>query len=180
MGAAPGTRRECFAYNDTVTLRLLLDALAVVLVIAGLAGTVLPVLPGALMVFGGLLVAAWADDFTRVGFGGLSIIAALGILSMVVDFAGSVLGAKRVGASPQALVGAAVGAIVGLFFGIPGLVFGPFVGAVLGELVARGGLIRAGKVGLGTSLGLLLAAIAKLILALAMIATFFAFYLFNR
>jgi uncharacterized protein YqgC (DUF456 family) len=99
---------------------------------------------------------------------------------MVVDFAGSVLGAKRVGASPQALVGAAVGAIVGLFFGIPGLVFGPFVGAVLGELVARGGLIRAGKVGLGTSLGLLLAAIAKLILALAMIATFFAFYLFNR
>lgn len=161
-----------------MTVRLLLDALAVILVIAGLAGTVLPVLPGALMVFAGLFVAAWADDFTRVGFGGLSIIAALGILSILVDFAGSVLGAKRVGASPQALVGAALGAVAGLFFGIPGLVLGPFVGAVLGELLARGGLIRAGKVGLGTSLGLLLAAIAKLVLALAMIATFFAFYLF--
>jgi uncharacterized protein YqgC (DUF456 family) len=163
-----------------VTLRLLLDALAILLVIAGLAGTVLPVLPGAILVFAGLLVAAWADDFARVGFGGLAIIAALGLISMGVDFLGSVLGAKRVGASPQALAGAAIGAVVGIFFGIPGIVLGPFVGAVLGELLARGGLVRAGKVGLGTSLGLLLAAIAKLVLAFAMIAVFFAFYLFNR
>jgi uncharacterized protein YqgC (DUF456 family) len=163
-----------------VTLRLLLDALAVLLVLAGLAGTVLPVLPGAILVFAGLFVAAWADDFARVGFGGLAIIAALGLISMGVDFLGSVLGAKRVGASPQALAGAAIGAVVGIFFGIPGIVLGPFVGAVLGELLARGGLVRAGKVGLGTSLGLLLAAIAKLVLAFAMIAVFFAFYLFNR
>jgi uncharacterized protein YqgC (DUF456 family) len=163
-----------------VTLRLLLDALAILLVLAGLAGTVLPVLPGAILVFAGLFVAAWADDFARVGFGGLAIIAALGLISMGVDFLGSVLGAKRVGASPQALAGAAIGAVVGIFFGIPGIVLGPFVGAVLGELLARGGLARAGKVGLGTSLGLLLAAIAKLVLAFAMIAVFFAFYLFNR
>jgi uncharacterized protein YqgC (DUF456 family) len=163
-----------------VTLRLLLDALAILLVLAGLAGTVLPVLPGAILVFAGLFVAAWADDFARVGFGGLAIIAALGLISMGVDFLGSVLGAKRVGASPQALAGAAIGAVVGIFFGIPGIVLGPFVGAVLGELLARGGLVRAGKVGLGTSLGLLLAAIAKLVLAFAMIAVFFAFYLFNR
>lgn len=163
-----------------MTLRLLLDALAILLVLAGLAGTVLPVLPGAILVFAGLFVAAWADDFARVGFGGLAIIAALGLISMGVDFLGSVLGAKRVGASPQALAGAAIGAVVGIFFGIPGIVLGPFVGAVLGELLARGGLVRAGKVGLGTSLGLLLAAIAKLVLAFAMIAVFFAFYLFNR
>ncbi|HSN19468.1 MAG TPA: DUF456 domain-containing protein [Usitatibacter sp.] len=162
-----------------MTLRLLLDALAILLVIAGLAGTVLPVLPGALLVFAGLVVAAWADDFARVGFGGLAIIAALGLISMGVDFLGSILGAKRVGASPQALAGAAIGALAGLFFGVPGLVLGPFVGAVLGELLARGGLIRAGKVGLGTSLGLLLAAVAKLVLAFAMIAVFVAFYLFN-
>ncbi|HEX6632711.1 MAG TPA: DUF456 domain-containing protein [Usitatibacter sp.] len=163
-----------------MTLRLLLDALAILLVLAGLAGTVLPVLPGAILVFAGLFVAAWADDFARVGFGGLAIVAALGLISMGVDFLGSVLGAKRVGASPQALAGAAIGAVVGIFFGIPGIVLGPFVGAVLGELLARGGLVRAGKVGLGTSLGLLLAAIAKLVLAFAMIAVFFAFYLFNR
>lgn len=162
-----------------MTTRLLLDALAVLLVIVGIVGTVLPVLPGALFVFAGLFVAAWADDFARVGFGGLSIVAALGLLSLLVDFLGSVLGAKRVGASRQALVGAALGAIVGMFFGIPGLILGPLVGAVLGEFLARGGLVRAGKVGLATSLGLLFAAIAKLVLAFAMVGTFLGFYLFN-
>lgn len=162
-----------------MTLRLLLDGLAIVLVVAGTAGTVLPAIPGALFVFAGLFVAAWADDFARVGFGGLSIVAALGLLTLLVDLAGSVLGAKRVGASRQALAGAAIGAVVGIFFGIPGLILGPFAGAVLGELLARGGLVRAGKVGLATSLGLLLAAVAKLVLAFAMVATFVAFYLYN-
>lgn len=162
-----------------MTLRLLLDGLAIVLVVAGTAGTVLPAIPGALFVFAGLFVAAWADDFARVGFGGLSIVAALGLLTLLVDLAGSVLGAKRVGASRQALAGAAIGAVVGIFFGIPGLILGPFAGAVLGELLARGGLVRAGKVGLATSLGLLLAAVAKLVLAFAMVATFLAFYLYN-
>ena len=162
-----------------MTLRLLLDGLAIVLVVAGIVGTVLPAIPGALFVFAGLFVAAWADDFARVGFGGLSIVAALGLLTLLVDLAGSVLGAKRVGASRQALAGAAIGAVVGIFFGIPGLILGPFAGAVLGELLARGGLVRAGKVGLATSLGLLLAAVAKLVLAFAMVATFLAFYLYN-
>lgn len=171
--------RGSFAYNDTVSVHLLHYAVAAVLVIAGLAGTVLPVLPGALLVFGGLFVAAWADDFARVGFAGLAIIGALGLLSMVVDFAASILGAKRVGASPLALAGATLGALAGLFLGIPGLLLGPFVGAVAGELMARRGWLRAGKVGLGAWLGLLFAAIAKLVLAFLMVATFLAFYLFN-
>jgi uncharacterized protein YqgC (DUF456 family) len=162
-----------------VTTRLLLDAFAVLLVAGGVIGTVLPELPGALLVFAGLFVAAWADDFARVGFGGLTIVALLGVLSLAVDFLASILGAKRVGASPQALAGAGIGAIVGMFFGIPGLILGPFAGAVLGELLARGGLLRAGHVGLATSIGMLLGAVAKLVLAFAMIATFLAFYLFN-
>jgi uncharacterized protein YqgC (DUF456 family) len=66
-----------------------------------------------------------------------------------------------------------------MFFGIPGLILGPFAGAVLGELLARGGVLRAGQVGLATSIGMLLGAVAKLVLAFAMIATFLAFYLFN-
>ncbi len=167
-------------YNDTVTPHLLYYALAAILVIAGLAGTVLPVLPGPLLVFGGLFLAAWADHFAHVGGVGLAIIAVLAALSFLIDFAGSILGAKRVGASPLALAGATVGAVVGIFLGIPGIVLGPFVGAVAGELLARGGLLKAGKVGIGTWLGLLFAAIAKLVLAFLMIATFLAFYLFNR
>ena len=157
----------------------ILYLLAAVLVIVGFAGTVLPVLPGTLLVFGGLLVAAWADDFTRVGFIGLALIAAMGAAAFAADFVASMLGAKRAGASPKALAGAALGGVAGIFFGIPGMLLGPFIGAVLGEFLARRNLLRAGKVGLGTWLGLLVAAVLKLGLCCLMVATFFAFYLAN-
>lgn len=158
----------------------ILYALAVILVIVGLVGTVLPVLPGVLLVFGGLFLAAWADQFARVGLVGLTIIGVLGLLAFGADFVASLLGAKRVGASPQALVGAAIGGTVGIFFGIPGMLLGPFVGAVGGELLARGRIRQAGKVGVGTWLGLLAAAVLKVVIAFLMIATFLAFYMANR
>jgi uncharacterized protein len=155
-------------------------AFAALLVLVGLAGTVVPVLPGVLFVLGGLYVAAcWAHGFTRVGPVGLGLIGALAALALVADFLASLLGAKRVGASARALFGAALGGIVGIFMGIPGMLLGPFVGAVLGELWARGGLAQAGKVGVGTWLGLAFAAIAKVVIAFLMIATFLAFYLVN-
>jgi len=155
-------------------------AIAVILVVLGVLGTVLPVLPGALLVFAGLFLAAWAQDFTRVGLWGLAIIGALMALSFAVDFIASMAGAKRVGASPKALVGAALGGLAGLFFGLPGILLGPFIGAVLGELIARGGFAQAARVGVGTWLGLLVAAVAKLVIAFLMIGTFAAFYVFNR
>jgi hypothetical protein len=154
-------------------------ALAALLVVIGLAGTVLPVLPGVLLVFGGLFLAAWAQDFTRVGSVGLTIIGILAALGFAADFIASLLGAKRVGASPRALLGASVGGIVGVFFGIPGLLLGPFLGAAIGEYWARGGLAQAGKVGVGTWIGLLVAAIAKVVIAFAMIGTFLAFYVLS-
>ena len=158
----------------------LLLILAVILVLLGLAGTVLPVLPGVLLVFGGLFLAAWAENFQHVGAVGLTIIGLLALLSFAADFVASLLGAKRVGASPLALAGAATGGVVGIFLGIPGVLLGPFIGAVAGEYLARGRLVQAGKVGLGTWLGLLIAAIAKVALAFLMIGTFFAFYVFAR
>jgi uncharacterized protein YqgC (DUF456 family) len=154
-------------------------AIAAILVLAGVLGTVLPVLPGALLVFAGLFLAAWAQDFTRVGMWGLAIIGALMALSFAVDLIASMLGAKRVGASPKALIGAAVGGMAGLFFGLPGILLGPFIGAVLGELIARGGFAQAARVGVGTWLGLLVAAVAKLVIAFLMIGTFAAFYVVN-
>lgn len=152
---------------------------AVVLVIVGLLGTVVPIIPGAALVFAGLLLAAWVDGFTRVGPVGLTIIGLLAALSWVADFVAGLLGAKRVGASPQALVGATLGGAFGLFLGIPGMILGPFVGAVGGELIAKRELVQAGKVGLGTWLGLVAAAVVKVIIAFMMIATFLAFYLLN-
>ncbi|MGZ5032664.1 MAG: DUF456 domain-containing protein [Usitatibacter sp.] len=153
--------------------------LAAAIVIVGLIGTVLPFIPGVLLVFGGLFLAAWADGYARVGAVGLSIIAALGLLSLAADFAASLLGAKRAGASPLALIGAAIGGGIGLFLGIPGLILGPFAGAVAGELLARGRIAQAGKVGIGTWLGLAVAAVLKVVIAFLMIATFLIFYLMN-
>ncbi|SFF52864.1 hypothetical protein SAMN04488120_10735 [Fontimonas thermophila] len=153
--------------------------LAVVgLVIVGLAGTVVPALPGLPVVFAGLWLGAWIDDYARVGVPTLVLLAVLVVLGMAVDFLASVLGAQRVGASRQAIAGAVLGSIAGMFFGLPGIVLGPFVGAVAGELWARSGATRAAHVGLATWLGLLLGAVAKLALALVMLGIFTFAYLF--
>jgi len=150
--------------------------LAVVLVVVGVIGTVLPALPGAPLVFLGLLVAAWADHFQKVGWFTLSVLAILTILTFVVDFMAASLGAKRVGASWLALAGAAVGMIVGLFFNIPGLILGPFLGAVLGEYLARRDWAQARRVGFGTWLGMLLGIAGKLALIFTMVGLFVLAY----
>ncbi|HQZ45843.1 MAG TPA: DUF456 family protein [Usitatibacteraceae bacterium] len=158
---------------------VILQVIAVVLVIVGLAGTVIPLLPGVAFVFGGLLLAAWADDFQRVGALTLTILGLLTALAIAADLLASALGAKRMGASPRAIVGATLGAILGLFFGLPGLVLGPFIGAVAGELSANRQLLHAGRAGLGTWLGLLLGSIAKLTLAFLMVGVFATAWLFS-
>jgi uncharacterized protein YqgC (DUF456 family) len=91
---------------------------------------------------------------------------------MAIDFAASALGAQRVGAHRRAVIGAALGALVGLFFALPGILLGPFVGAAIGEFSARGSLGGAGRVGLATWLGMALGGAAKLAIALSMIALF--------
>jgi uncharacterized protein len=151
--------------------------LAILLVFLGLAGTVLPLLPGVPLVFAGLLIAAWIDDFAKVGMPALVALGLLTLLSLTVDIAASSAGAGRAGAGRAALVGAAVGAFAGLFFGLPGLIAGPFLGAALGQLFVQRDLAAAGRAGTGAVVGLLLGALAKLALAVIMIATFVAAYL---
>ena len=146
--------------------------LVLLLVLAGIAGAVLPALPGAPLVFGGLLLGAWIDGFAKVGWFPLVVIGLLAALTFVVDLGATALGAKRVGASPLALVGAAVGTVAGLFFGFVGVVVGPFVGAALGEYLARRDVRQAGRVGLGTWLGIVLGSAVKFGLLLAMVGVF--------
>lgn len=159
---------------------LVYQVVAALLVIVGIAGTVVPVLPGAAFVFGGLLLAAWADGFQRVGGVTVAILGLLTALAVAADFAASAFGAKRMGASPRAVAGATLGAIVGIFFGLPGLVLGPFVGAVAGELSARRELRHAGRAGIGTWIGLLLGSIAKLALSFLMVGVFATAWLLGR
>jgi uncharacterized protein len=156
----------------------LLWALAAILVLVGLAGTILPMLPGVPLVFGGLLIAAWIGDFQRIGWPTLTILAILTMLAIVVDFVATMLGAKRAGASKLALLGAAIGSIVGLFFGLVGVFIFPFIGAVAGEYLARQKLDQASRVGFATWLGLLFGALAKLAMALTMVGVFaFAYFM---
>jgi uncharacterized protein YqgC (DUF456 family) len=146
---------------------------AVLLVAAGIAGLVLPALPGAPLLFAGLVCAAWAEGFAYVGAGWLAVLGALAALSYPIDLAAGALGARRFGASGRAVIGAALGALIGLFFGLPGILLGPFVGAVLAELLwERRNLRQAGRSGLGATLGLAIGVAAKLALAFAMLGIF--------
>ena len=152
--------------------------LAALMVIAGVAGSVLPALPGVGLVFGGLVVAAWADDFQRVGWITLTLLGVLTVASFAIDFAATALGAKRVGATRLAIVGAALGAMAGLFLGIPGLILGPFVGAVIGEMLSHGEWRKATQAGIATWMGLLFGTLAKLALVFTMLGIFlFAYFI---
>ena len=154
---------------DTQTILYLVAAL---LMVVGIAGTVLPALPGIPLVFAGMVVAAWAGDFQYVGWGWLVALGILTVLSLGIDLLAGSMGAKRVGASRLALAGAVLGSIVGLFFGPLGLFAGPFVGALVGELVNRRDLGQATKVGVGTWFGILLGTVLKLGLAFGMLGLF--------
>jgi uncharacterized protein YqgC (DUF456 family) len=153
-------------------LHILWYVLAAVLIVIGIAGSILPALPGIPLVFCGLLLAAWADGFHHVGAFTLIVLGAMTVLALIVDFVAGVAGAKRVGASQLAVIGAAIGTLVGFFFGLPGLLLGPFLGAVIGELVAGGTLHKATGVGIGAWIGFLVGTAFKLAIAFAMLGIF--------
>ena len=153
-------------------LELFLYALATALMIGGLAGAVLPTLPGIPMLFGGIWLVAALDDYRHLGTWWLVGIGLMGAAGVIIDFVAATLGAKRVGASRQALWGATLGTFAGLFFGIPGLLLGPFVGALGGELLAGNSVLRSTHVGIGTWLGLLFGTLFKLAVSFAMLGLF--------
>jgi hypothetical protein len=155
----------------------LLYVLAALLVLVGLAGIVLPALPGVPLVFAGLLVAAWADGFQHIGVPTLVVLGLLTLVSLSVDIWATAVGARRVGASRLALLGALIGTFAGMFAVPIGLFVGPFAGAAIGELVSlrrldRAGIGQATRVGVGTWLGIVLGVALKLMLAFAMLGLF--------
>jgi len=100
------------------------------------------------------------------------VLGLLVLVAIAVDFFASLVGAKRVGASNKGLLGAGLGGVLGLFFGLPGLVAGPFLGAAAGEMAHGREWREATRIGVGTWIGLLLGAIFKLALAIAMLLLF--------
>lgn len=171
--------------RPTATMRHIMDSatwlwlLAGLLMLVGLAGTLLPILPGIPLMLIGMLIAAWADDFTRIGWVTLLILGLLMALSFVIEIAASALGARRVGASREAIAGAALGALLGMFLGLAGLILGPFIGAFAGELMARRDGARAMQVGVGAWVGFVLGTVAKIAVAFVMLGVFIAAWLID-
>lgn len=159
---------------------LLLNVIAAILVIVGLAGAVVPMLPGIPLIFGGLWILAGVDHYQHVGRGWLIGIASIAVIGLALDFGAAALGAKRIGASPQAVSGALLGTVVGLFFGLPGLLFGPFLGALIGELAAGRSLERSTHVGIAAWIGLIFGTVIKLTASVMMVVLFAAAWWWNR
>ena len=142
------------------------------LILLGMAGIVLPALPGTVLVLAGIVVGAWIDDFTRVGWFAIAIVTVLAVLAWVLDYVAALLGAKRAGASREAVIGAALGTVAGIFMGLIGVFFMPLVGAAIGEFIARKDHNRAVKVGVATWLGLMAGMLVKVVLAFMMVGIY--------
>ncbi len=153
-------------------MTLLLWMVAAVLVLIGFAGLFFPAMPGVILIFSALVVAAWAEHFVYVGWKTITVLALLTLFAWLIDLLSGVLGAKKFGAGTYALIGASIGAVCGMFFGIPGIVAGPFFGALIGELIARRDLKDAGLAAIGTWLGLLAGSAMKIAIAFTMLCLF--------
>ena len=159
---------------------ILLYVIAIALIVAGLVGAIVPTLPGIPLIFGGIWLIAGVDGYRHVGLWWLLGIAVVGATGLTLDLLAGALGAKRVGASKQAVWGALAGTVIGLLFGLPGLLLGPFVGAVLGEFAAGNSVLRSTQVGVSAWLGLIFGTIVKLVSSLMMVVLFGAGWWWNR
>jgi hypothetical protein len=144
----------------------------IALIVVGLAGTVLPGLPGPPIMLAGMLLMAWLDDFAAVGWGSVLLLTLLAVLSVVIDFLATAEGARRSGAGWHAMLGASIGLLVGLFFGLPGLLLGPFIGGIIGHQMSKADLDASVKAGVGASIGVVVGTLAKVGIGMLMLAWF--------
>jgi uncharacterized protein YqgC (DUF456 family) len=160
-------------------MSIALYVLGLALVAAGVAGLVLPVLPGAALLVAGVVALAWAGDFAILGWGTVAFAGAMGLAITAVDWAASILGAKAFGASKWAVIGSAVGLVVGIFLGLPGIILGPVVGALAFEYAKDPNFERALRAGLGAFVGFVVGSVLKVTMAFALIGVVALRYLFH-
>lgn len=146
--------------------------LGLVIIVIGLAGVFLPVLPGAPLIFVGMAVIAWSGDFGRISGFTVAFLGLLAMLSWSIDYVAASLGVQHVGASSLAVLGAIVGTVLGLFAGLVGVLLGPIIGATLGEWLARRDGVQATRAGFAAGLSFLLGIVAKIGIAFMMIGIF--------
>lgn len=154
-------------------METVLFLVAIVLMAIGIIGTVVPILPGTTIILAAALLHRFALGPTRsLGWSALIGLIALALVSYVLDAGAGYFGAKKFGATKWGIFGGVIGGLAGIFFGLPGIFLGPVVGAFAGEFLSGKALIKAGRAGWGTVVGLLVGMLAKIVLGLAMVAIF--------
>lgn len=148
------------------------QALVALLLLLGLVGTVLPFLPGAPLIFAGILLHAWMTDFSPITGQRLLILLGLAIAAQGLEWLGWALGVTWLGGSLWAVLGSLVGAAVCLFFGLPGLLVGLLVGAIAGELLRSGRFAHSLSAGVGVLIGTILGFFGRIAMTLSMVALF--------
>ena len=147
-------------------------ALALLVMGVGCLGSIVPALPSTPLV----LIAAIGHKLyfqeTSLGWMAMTALVLITVLALVMDYLASIYGAKRFGATRHGMVGAVVGGLVGLFFNLPGILLGPFIGATLFELIGGRAFKPSAQAGLGATLGLFAGAVGKVICCLAMMLLF--------
>ena len=157
----------------TAELQQILYIISAALIIIGLLGVFLPILPGIPLAYAGMVLAAWAGGFKEISVLVLILLGLLTLASVAIDFLASALGAKRAGASKSAVVGAAIGSLIGMiFFNLPGLILGPLVGVMVVETAQGKSMREAGKIGFATWIGMAVGVALKVGLAFAMMGIF--------
>lgn len=159
-------------------LNILLWILAIASVVVGLLGTMIPILPGLPMIFIGSWLAAWIDDYNEISVTAVVIIGVLTVIGLAIDWVAQTMGAKKAGASKLGIIGSFIGTILGIFTGLWGLLFMPLIGAAIGEFIDHQDMLRSGKVGLATWIGMLVGTVIKLSLAFTMVGILISAYIF--
>ncbi len=165
MGAVDAAAKA----GEDPRVEILLYVLGALALLAGIAGVVLPAIPGSLLLAAGAVLVAWAEHFTRVGAVTVTACVLLAALIWAVDLAAGILGAKAFGASKWAIVGSGVGLLVGLFLGLPGIILGPAVGALAFEYARDPNFEKALRAGVGAFLGFVLGSAVKVALAFVLV-----------
>ena len=144
-------------------------AVAFLLILVGVAGTIIPALPGITMIFAGAWLIAYMEDYLYFGWGTLIALGVLTVISIIIDWVSQTMGEQKAGATKLGLTGALLGTIIGIPFGLIGIFLFPVIGAFVGEMIGHRDMRKAGKVSWATWIGMIAGIAAKLAIAFMMI-----------
>ncbi|AEF94021.1 protein of unknown function DUF456 [Desulfotomaculum nigrificans CO-1-SRB] len=149
--------------------------IASILFVLGMVGIVFPILPGAPLLLAGMVIYGFFDHFIHLTWPFYLGQTILMLFVFGVDYLANIWGVKKYGGSKYAVWGSVIGTLLGIFaLGPLGIIVGPFLGAVGGELIATQKVNQAVRAGVGTLVGFLGGALIKIALQTLMIVWFFA------